>query len=163
MHRFQEHRPGSGILYILTLGGCFGILPAMDVLSMLGGSYRLRDGSYLDQPRSRGKSALYLIATALIGALLVFGFRAAAVTLGQVSAGGIESEVQDRTAEELLEEYGWISGGSIEAGDLSTEGGSVTDGADDQEAGAQPEDAEDQEPGVLPEGNEEKETAEDGQ
>lgn len=43
-HRFYVGKIGTGILTILTLGGCFGIWPLVDAVLIVIGSFRDKEG-----------------------------------------------------------------------------------------------------------------------
>ncbi len=43
-HRFYVGKIGTGILTILTVGGCFGVWPFVDLIMIAIGSFRDKDG-----------------------------------------------------------------------------------------------------------------------
>lgn len=43
-HRFYVGKIGTGILIILTIGGCFGIWPLVDAIMIIIGSFRDKQG-----------------------------------------------------------------------------------------------------------------------
>ena len=47
IHRFYTGYTGMGILIILTIGGFFGIIPLIDLVRMLTGSYKDSEGNAL--------------------------------------------------------------------------------------------------------------------
>ena len=51
VHKFTEGQIGEGILYLLT-GGCIGLMPAIDIIMMMSGTYTYNEVSYYEDGKA---------------------------------------------------------------------------------------------------------------
>lgn len=49
IHRFYVGKVGTGVLTIVTLGGFFGIWPLIDLIMIITGSFKDKEGSTLEE------------------------------------------------------------------------------------------------------------------
>lgn len=102
LHKFYERRILSGVLYLISLG-LFGVLPLVDLISILGGNYRLKDGSYLGRMSRDGKALARLAAGAASSLLIIC---LAVSGIGSVSARIAESrpDISYESAEDISDD-----------------------------------------------------------
>lgn len=101
VHRFSEGRIMYGILYLLTFG-FFGVFWLTDLLSILSGNYRLKDGSYLDRPTDM-KHALIMLPFGIaigVGVLVLAYFVGSHIfgATGQALTSSIENDPEKQQA-----------------------------------------------------------------